>query len=109
MWSKIKKALIWIGGGLVAVLFFVLGIKNRKIKKTEEQLESVEEKLVAVEEAHLVEEKLEEVSQIAEEEAEDRMSEVEAETAALLAEEVKLEDTGKKYNEIIGNWNNEGT
>ncbi len=109
MWSKIKKALIWIGGGLITVLFFILGLKNRKIKKTEEKLESAEKELDTVEEAHQREKALEEVSQIAEREAEDSISEIEAETAELLAEEVKLEDTGKKYNEIIRNWNNEGT
>ena len=48
MWIKIKQALAWIGGGLIAVLFFVLGIKNRKLKKTEENLESAEENLAAV-------------------------------------------------------------
>ena len=109
MWSKIKKALIWIGGGLIAVLFFVLGIKNRKLKKTEENLESAKEKLETVEESNKREKTLEKVSQIAEREAEDRISEVEAETADLLAEEVRLEDVGHKYNEIIRNWNNEGT
>ena len=108
MWSKIKKALTWIGGGLIAVLFFVLGLKDRKIKKTEEKLESAEEKLETVEEAHQKGKALEEVSQIAEREAEDRISEVEAETAELLAEEVRIEGIGHKYNEIIGNWN-EGT
>lgn len=108
MWSKIKKALIWMGGGLIAVLFFVLGIKNRKLKKTEETLESAEENLAAVKEAHLVEKKLEKVSQSAEEETEDRISEIETETAELLAEEVRIEGIGHKYNEIIGNWN-EGT
>ena len=101
--------MIWIGGGLLAVLFFILGLKNRKIKKTEEKLESAEEELETVEEAHQREKALEEVSMIAEREAEDSISEIEAETAALLAEEVKIEDTGLKYNEIIGNWNNEGT
>ena len=109
MWSKIKKALIWIGGGLIAVLFFVLGLKDRKIKKTEEKLESAEEKLETVEEAHQKGKTLENVSQIAEKEAEDWISEVETETAELLAEEVKIEDIGHKYNEIIRNWNNEGT
>ena len=109
MWDKIKKALAWVAGGLITVLFFILGLKNRKIKKTEEKLESAEKELETVEEAHQKGKTLENVSQIAEKEAEDWISEVEAETAELLAEEVKIEDIGHKYNEIIRNWNNEGT
>lgn len=109
MWSKIKKALAWVAGGLITVLFFILGIKNRKIKKTEEELQETQEKLDIVEEVHQVEEKLEEVSQKAEEKTEDKISEIKTETIEMLVEEVEMEDTGKKYNEIIGNWNNEGT
>lgn len=109
MWNKIKKALALIGGGLIAVLFFVLRIKKNKIDEIEEELNLVKEELESVEEVHQVEEKLEEVSQKAEEKTENRISEVKTETIEMLVEEVKIEDTGKKYNELIGNWNNEGT
>lgn len=107
MWSKIKKALAWIGGGLVAVLFFILRIKNNKIEKTEEQLESVERELEAREEIHEREEALEEVAQDVEASAETKIFAIKAETVEMLVEEVAMEDTGKTYNELIRNWNNE--
>lgn len=106
MWTKIKKALAWIGGGLIAVLFFVLGIKNRKIKKTVEQLESVEEELEIVEEVHEKEEVLEDVAQSIEEKTEAKIDQIKTETVEMLVEEVQMEETGKKYNEMIGSWNN---
>lgn len=106
MWAKIKKALAWIGGGLITVLFFVLGIKNRKIKKTEEQLEIVEKELEIVEEIHEVEEALEEVAQTVEEKTEEKIDQIKTETVEMLVEDVEMEDTGKKYNELIGSWNN---
>ncbi len=105
MWSKIKKALAWIGGGLVAVLFLILRIKNKKIEKTEEQLESVERELETVEEIHKVEEALEEVSQTIEQKTENKISDIKTETIEMLVEEVQMEETGKRYNEIIGSWN----
>lgn len=109
MWDKIKKALIWIGGGLITVLFFVLGLKNRKIKKTEDQLESAEEEIEITKEVNQKEEALEEVSQAIELNTEDRISEVRAETLEMLSEEVEMEYSGLRYNEIIEDWNNEGT
>lgn len=107
MWSKIKKALAWIGGGLVAVLFFILRIKNNKIEKTEEKLESVERELETVEEIHEVEESLEEVAQSVEQKTEVKIDQIKNETVEMLVEEVAMEDTGKTYNELIRNWNNE--
>lgn len=109
MWDKIKKALAWIAGGLITVLFFVLGLKNRKIKKTEEQLESAEEEIEITKEVNQKEEALEEVSQAIELNTEDRISEVRAETLEMLSEEVEMEYSGLRYNEIIEDWNNEGT
>lgn len=106
MWSKIKKALAWIGGGLIAVLFLILRIKNKKIEKTVEQLESVEEELEITEEIHNKEEALEEVSQTIEQKTENKISDIKTETIEMLVEEVQMEETGKKYNEIIGSWNN---
>lgn len=108
MWAKIKKALAWVAGGLITVLFFVLGINKRKLRKTEEKLQETQEELEITEEVHETEEALEEVSQKIEEKTEDRISEIKTETIDMLVEEVEMEDTGKKYNEIIGNWN-EGT
>lgn len=106
MWTKIKKALAWVAGGLITVLFFILGIKNRKIKNTEEQLEIVEEELEIVEEIHEVEEALEEVAQTVEEKTEEKIDQIKTETVEMLVEDVEMEDTGKKYNELIGSWNN---
>lgn len=106
MWSKIKKALAWIGGGLITVLFLILRIKNNKIKKTEEQLESVEKELEIVEEIHKKEEALEEVAQSVEQKTEAKIDQIKTETVEMLVEEIQMEETGKKYNEIIGNWNN---
>lgn len=106
MWNKIKKALAWIGGGLIAVLFFVLRIKNNKIKKTEEQLESVEEELEMREEVHEKEEALEDVAQTVEEKTESKIDQIKTETIEVLVEEVAMEDTGKTYNELIRDWNN---
>lgn len=106
MWNKIKKALAWVAGGLITVLFFVLRIKNNKIKKTVEQLESVEEELEIVEEIHEKEEALEEVAQSVEQKTEEKIDQIKTETMELLVEEVKMEETGRKYNDIIGSWNN---
>lgn len=106
MWSKIKKALAWIAGGLITVLFFVLGINRRKLKKTVEQLESVEKELEIVEEIHKKEEALEEVAQSVEQKTEEKIDQIKTETIEMLVEEVQMEETGKKYNEIIGSWNN---
>lgn len=106
MWTKIKIALAWVAGGLITVLFFVLGIKNRKIKKTEEKLESVEEELEIVEEVHKKEEVLEDVAQSVEEKTEAKIDQIKTETVEMLVEEVQMEDTGKRYNELIGSWNN---
>ena len=106
MWSKIKKALALIGGGLITVLFFILRIKKNKIDKIEEELNFLEKEFEAVEEIHKKEEALEEISETVEQKTESKISEIKTETMEMLAEEVHMEETGKKYNEIIGSWNN---
>ena len=106
MWAKIKKALAWIGGGLIAVLFFIIGLKNRKIRKTEEQLESAEERIENAEAVHEEEESLQEVAQAVEAKVEGRIQEIRTETVEKLAEAVKADEAGTRYNEIIGSWNN---
>lgn len=106
MWNKIKKALALIGGGLIAVLFFVLRIKKNKIDEIEEELNLLEKEFEALEQIHEKEEALGEISETVEQKTESKISEIKTETMEMLAEEVQMEETGKKYNEIIGSWNN---
>lgn len=106
MWNKIKKALALIGGGLIAVLFFILRIKKNKIDKIEEELNLLEKEFEALEQIHEKEEALGEISETVEQKTESKISEIKAETMEMLAEEVQMEETGKRYNDIIGSWNN---
>lgn len=106
MWTKIKKALALIGGGLIAVLFFILRIKKNKIEKIEGELNLLEEEFEALEHIHEKEEALGEISETVEQKTESKISEIKAETMGILAEEVQMEETGKRYNDIIGSWNN---
>lgn len=105
MWEKIKKAIAWIGGGLIAVLFFILGMKNRKIKKTEEELEEAEREIAIAEEIHEEEEAMAEISERVEEKAEVRIADIKAETIEMLSEDVPEEDISKRYNDEVRKWN----
>lgn len=105
MWSKIEKTLIWIGGGLITVLFLILGMKNRKIKKTEEELEEAEREIAIAEEVHEEEEAMAEISERVEEKAEVRIAEIKAETIEKLSEDVPEADIAKRYNDEVRKWN----
>lgn len=105
MWEKIKKAIAWIGGGLIAVLFFILGIKNKRIRKTEEKLEEAEREIAIAEEVHETEEAMAEISERTEEKAEVRIADIKAETIEKLSEDVPEADIAKRYNDEVRKWN----
>lgn len=106
MWNKIKQWFTPVLAGITAVLLWIISLKNKKIKKTEEKLDTAEKNLEVIEEVHRTEEKLQEVSESVQKETAEKIQEVKKETAE------KLLDTSESvssadYNNLIRKWNNE--
>lgn len=108
MWNKIKQWVTPVLAGVTAFLLWVISLKNKKIKKTEEKLDTVEKNLEVIEEVHKVEEKLQEVSESVQNDTGESIKEVEKEIAQKLSEVSGSETvSGSDYNKLIGEWNNE--
>lgn len=106
MWNKIKQLFTPVLAGITAVLLWIISLKNKKIKKTEEKLDTAEKNLEVIEEVNRTEEKLQEVSKNVQKDTSEKIQEVKKETAE------KLSDTSESisiadYNEMIRKWNNE--
>lgn len=106
MWNKIKQWFTPILAGITAVLLWIISLKNKKIKRTEEKLDTAEKNLEVVEEVHRTEEKLQEVSESIQKDTSEKIQEVKKETAEKLSV-VSESVTSADYNEMIRKWNNE--
>ena len=91
MFSKIKNWIIGIGSAIIAFLFLLLGIKNRKIDKlkTENKVKDVVIKEVNI-------------SKDAEKE---HFSKLLSKTEELAETIEEVKDGKKDYNDIINDWN----
>lgn len=107
MWSKIRNWLIGIGGAVIAGLLAILGLKNRKIKKIEVELDETKEDLEEQKQIRKTEQKLQEVAIEASAETNKEIYDVKEETAQKLSESAEKEPSGKTYNELIKEWNDE--
>lgn len=108
MWNKIKQWITPVLAGVTAFLLWIISLKNKKIKRTEEKLETAEKNLEVVEEVHKVEEKLQEVSETIQKDTGEKMQEVKQETAEKFSEVSGSETvSGADYNKLIGEWNHE--
>lgn len=107
MWSRIKNWLIGIGGAVIAGLLAILGLKNRKIKKIEVELDETKEDLEEQKYIRKTEQRLQNVATGASVETNKEIYEVKEETAQKLSETAEKESTGKTYNELIKEWNDE--
>ena len=108
MWNKIKQWFTPVLAGVTAFLLWIISLKNKKIKKTEEKLDTAEKNLEVVEEVHKTEEKLHEVSERVQNDTSESIKEVEKEIAEKLSEVSGSETvSGSDYNKLIGEWNNE--
>ena len=108
MWNRIKQWITPVLAGVTAFLLWIISLKNKKIKKTEEKLDTAEKNLEVVEEVHRTEEKLQEVSESVQNDTGEKIQEVEKETAQKLSEVSGSETvSGSDYNKLIGEWNSE--
>lgn len=108
MWNKIKQWITPVLAGVTAFLLWIISLKNKKIKKTEEMLDTAEKNLEVIEEVHKVEEKLQEVSESVQNDTGEKIQEVEKETAEKISEVSGSETvSGSDYNKLIGEWNHE--
>lgn len=108
MWNRIKQWVTPVLAGVTAFLLWIISLKNKKIKKTEEKLDTAEKNLEVVEEVHRTEEKLQEVSESVQNDTGEKIQEVEKETAEKISEVSGSETvSGAEYNKLIGEWNNE--
>lgn len=108
MWNKIKQWVTPVLAGVTAFLLWIISLKNKKIKRTEEKLDTAEKNLEVVEEVHKTEEKLQEVSETVKKDTGESIKEVKQETAEKLSEVSGSETvSGSDYNKLIGEWNNE--
>lgn len=108
MWNKIKQWVTPVLAGVTAFLLWIISLKNKKIKRTEEKLETAEKNLEVVEEVHKTEEKLQEVSESVQKDTSEKILELKQETAEKISEVSGNETvSGSEYNKLIGEWNNE--
>lgn len=107
MWSKIRNWILGIGGAIIAGLLAILGLKNRKIKKIEVELDEAKEEIEEQKEVRKTEQKLQEVATGSSVETSKEIYEVKEETAQKLSETAEKEPSGKTYNELIKEWNDE--
>lgn len=108
MWNRIKQWVTPVLAGVTAFLLWIISLKNKKIKKTEEMLDTAEKNLEVVEEVHRTEEKFQEVSESVQKDTSEKMQEVEKETSQKLSEVSGSETvSGADYNKLIGEWNDE--
>ena len=108
MWNKIKQWFTPVLAGITALLLWIISLKNKKIKKTEEKLDTAEKNLEVIEEIHRTEEKLQEVSESVEKDTSEKIQEVKKEIAQKLSEVSGSETvSGSDYNKLIGEWNDE--
>ena len=106
MWGKIKQWITPVLAGVTAFLLWIIRLKNKKIKRTEEKLDSAEKNLEVVEEVYKTEEKLNEVSESVQKDTSEKIQEVKKETAEKLSE-VSESVSSADYNNLIRKWNNE--
>ena len=108
MWNRIKQWVTPVLAGVTTFLLWIISLKNKKIKKTEEKLDTAEKNLEVIEEVHKTEEKLQEVSESVKKDTSENIKEVEKETAEKLSEVSGSETvSGSDYNKLIGEWNDE--
>ena len=108
MWNKIKQWVTPVLAGVTAFLLWIISLKNKKIKRTEEKLDTAEKNLEVVEEVHKTEGKLQEVSESVQKDTSENIKEVEKEIAQKLSKVSGSETvSGAEYNKLIGAWNNE--
>lgn len=106
MWNKIKQWITPVLAGVTAFLLWIISLKNKKIKRTEDKLDTAEKNLEVVEDIHRTEEKLQEVSKSVQKETAEKIQEVKKETTEKLSE-VSESVSSADYNNLIRKWNNE--
>lgn len=106
MWNKIKQWITPVLAGVTAFLLWIINLKNKKIKRTEEKLDTAEKNLEVVEEVYKTEEKLHEVSESVQKDTSEKIQEVKKETTEKLSE-VSESVSSADYNNLIRKWNNE--
>ena len=106
MWGKIKQWFTPVLAGITALLLWIISLKNKKIKRTEEKLDTAEKNLEVVEEVYKTEEKLHEVSKSVQKDTSEKIQEVKKETTEKLSE-VSESVSSADYNNLIRKWNNE--